>query len=344
MRIWIDLANSPHPLLFWPIARELERHGHEVSLSARDHAQTVELAAARWPDVAVVGGESPSGMRKAATIAQRVRALRRWAAERDFEVALSHNSYGQILAARTLGVPAVTAMDYEHQPLNHVAFRAAQTVLLPEAYPADAARRQGARAEKTVRYPGLKESIYLREFEPDGDILRRIGVELEPGQALVVARTPPTRAVYHRLDNLLFVECLRTVDAAGAATVVLARHAEQGHELRRLGLRRSFMPEEAIDSRSLVDRADLFLGAGGTMTREAALLGVPTVTVFAGAVPAVDSWLEARGMIRRVTRAEELLPLRPRDRDPEHGDGQARGDLTLARFVAAVEAAGRSAA
>src|SRR5437764_360637 len=45
VRVWIDLANTPHPVLFAPIADELEAQGHEVLVTARDHAQTVALAA-----------------------------------------------------------------------------------------------------------------------------------------------------------------------------------------------------------------------------------------------------------------------------------------------------------
>ena len=73
MRIWIDLSNSPHPLLFKPVARELEALGHSVAVTARDNAQTVELARERWPDVTVIGGPSPKGRKaKAQAKAQAV--------------------------------------------------------------------------------------------------------------------------------------------------------------------------------------------------------------------------------------------------------------------------------
>ena len=60
MKVWIDLANSPHPLLFEPVASLLAKRGDEIALTARDNAQTVELARAAWPDVEVVGGTSPA--------------------------------------------------------------------------------------------------------------------------------------------------------------------------------------------------------------------------------------------------------------------------------------------
>ena len=50
MKVWIDLANSPHPLLFRPIAERLQERGAQVAITVRDHAQTRELALERWPD------------------------------------------------------------------------------------------------------------------------------------------------------------------------------------------------------------------------------------------------------------------------------------------------------
>jgi predicted glycosyltransferase len=62
--------------------------------------------------------------------------------------------------------------------------------------------------------------------------------------------------------------------------------------------------------------ADVMIGAGGTMTREAALMGIPTWTLFAGKTPAVDAWLEREGMLSRLTQAEQLAPLTPRPASP----------------------------
>lgn len=339
MRVWVDLSNSPHPLLFAPVARALEARGHEVIVTARDNAQTVPLALERWPDLESIGGESPAGrLGKARGIASRVAALARWARDRRPDVALSHNSYAQIVAARWIGVPAVTAMDFEHQPANHLAFRLARRVLLPEAFPAEAARSQGGKAEKLVRYPGLKESLYLGDFEPSEEPFRKLGIDLADPHPLVVARTPPSRAIYHRLDNPLFEACLRRLDGDGVTIVVLPRHSEQKSALRELGFGHAVIASNALDSRSLLCRASLFLGAGGTMTREAALLGVPTASLFAGEVPAVDRWLEERGALVRSRSPAELPTPRERPRDwPDRSRLLDTAEPILDRFVAAVE-------
>ena len=83
--------------------------------------------------------------------------------------------------------------------------------------------------------------------------------------------------------------------------MVLTRHAEQIAAIEALGLPNCVVPRAAIDSRSLVYAADLMIGAGGTMTREAAVMGIPTWTLFAGKTPAVDEWLERHGMLSRLT-------------------------------------------
>lgn len=276
-----------------------------------------------------------------ASIYERVIELRRWAARVCPDVALSHNSYAQIAAARSLRIPAVTAMDFEHQPANHLAFRLATTVLVPEMLPVRAIRRQGAVPAKVVRYPGLKEALYVGDFEPDADILTKLGICPRP-RVVAVLRTPPTRAVYHSSSNPLFEDAVRAICAqADVVCVVLTRHPEQIAAIDGLGLPNCVVPRTAIDSRSLMYAADVMIGAGGTMTREATLMGVPTWTLFAGKTPAVDLWLEQRGMLRRLTRAEQLSGLTPRltrPRTPE--ELRASGRLLVDVLVREILAAG----
>jgi predicted glycosyltransferase len=135
MKVWIDLANSPHVQISEPVVRRLHAEGHDVWLTARAHAQTVELAGRRWPDVRVVGDRSPSGIpAKGLAIVRRAEALRRLATRERPDIALSHGSYAQIVAARAAGVPPVTMMDYDHQPANHLSFRLAQRVIVPRFF------------------------------------------------------------------------------------------------------------------------------------------------------------------------------------------------------------------
>ena len=250
-------------------------------------------------------------------MADRVKALTQWARVFAADVALSHNSYGQIVAARMLRLGVVTAMDYEGQPANHLGFRLADRILLPEALRGSAVETQGATPRRARFYRGFKEELYLGDFRADPAVLMEVGVDSDR-RPLVVVRTPPSRASYHQFGNPMFAEVIALLGRdTSARCVALVRHDEQRAAIASLGLSNVTIPERAVDSRSLMYHADLFVGAGGTMTREAALMGVPTYSVFAGDQPAVDRQLEEQGCLRRLRSADELLPITTRTGDPK---------------------------
>src|SRR6202171_2070791 len=206
MRIWIDLANSPHVPFFRALIPEFVARGHQVEITARDFAQTVELATNAGMTPHVIGGHGGGSITgKAGNLVGRAAALRKWARDRGFDLAISHTSYAQIAAAAALGIKSVTLMDYEHQPANHLAFRLASRVIVPRAFPEEALRRYGASRGKVKRYEGTKEDVYLADFTPSANFtekLRELGVRAD--DVLVVVRPPATEALYHRFENELF--------------------------------------------------------------------------------------------------------------------------------------------
>src|SRR5690242_20511281 len=103
MRIWIDLANSPHVPFFKALALRFAERGHEIEITARDFAETVPLASAAGFSPHVVGAHAGKQVSaKAGNLLNRAWSLAAWARKRDFNLAISHNSYSQILAARAL--------------------------------------------------------------------------------------------------------------------------------------------------------------------------------------------------------------------------------------------------
>ena len=200
-------------------------------------------------------------------------------------------------------------------------------------------RRQGAGPGKVQRYPGLKEHIQLADFTPDPGVLDALGVaDGTHDGPLVVFRTPPSRAIYHAQENSLFVPLLEHICAVpGVRCVVLARHPEQREQIAALGLDGVSMPEHAIDSRSLMYAADAVIGAGGTMTREAALLGVPTHSLFAGRRPAVDLWLERDGLLNYIGGREQFPEVAKRSSERRSlGALREQAQAAIEGFVSAV--------
>jgi predicted glycosyltransferase len=314
MLIWIDLANSPHVPFFRALVPEFEKRGAKVEITAREFAQTIEMAEAAGLAPVRIGGHGGRALSgKAGNLLGRAASLGKWARGRGFDLAVSHNSYAQVVAARALSIRSVTLMDYEHQPANHLAFRLASRVIVPRAFPEEALRRYGASARKVRRYTGTKEDVYLADFDADSrfaETLCELGVK--PRDVLVVVRPPARDALYHRFENELFNELLgRLSERAGVKVILLARNEAQRATYEERATANLILPRRALDGANLIASADLVISAGGTMNREAAALGVPAVTIYAGRWAAIDEELVREGRLKRITTREDLdaLPL-----------------------------------
>jgi predicted glycosyltransferase len=309
MRVWVDVSNSPQVPFFRPLLDLLSDRGHDVHVTTRDYAQTVELLRLYGIAHEVVGpphgGASTWG--KARATAGRLLALRRYAKSRRFDVALSHASHELQLVARSLAIPSAYAFDYEFARVQHaLGSRAARRVVVPEDIPQDRLDRLGATTGKVGRFPGLEEEYYLSGFEPDPAVLAQLGLDVE--KIVVVVRTPPDVSLYHRHGNPLFADVLRYLGRDDdVRAVVLARTGEQRAAIARLDLPSLVVPKQAIDAQSLVALSDLVISAGGTMNREAAALGVPVYTTFAGRIGAVDEGLVRARRLRKLRSPSELV-------------------------------------
>jgi predicted glycosyltransferase len=324
VRVWIDITAPAHVLVFRPLIGLLRGRGDELEVTARDYAQTLQLLQLHGIKADVLGrhgGRSRLG--KARSLLSRLRALRRWARERSFDVALAHGSHELTMTARRLGIPSSTTFDYEYAWLQHqLGCRAATRVVVPDSIPSERLRRYDVEPPKLLQYPGLKEEYYLADFEPDRSVLVSLGVD--PGRVVVVVRTPPDVSLYHRRSNPLFPQVLDHLGRQqDVHAVVLPRTLEQRDYVRSLELPSVLVPDRAVDAQSLIALADLVVSAGGTMNREAAALGVPVYTTYGGRLGGVDEGLMRDGRLRPLTDPR-ALELRKRDdadarvrRDPQ---------------------------
>lgn len=318
MKVWIDMTASAHPLVFRPLVERLQARGAEVEITSRHYGQTLQLIEQHGMTATVIGHHAGrSRLGKAAQMASRLRALRRWARGRNFDIALAHGSHELTMTARRLGIPSSTTFDYEWAWLQHqLGCRAATRVVVPDSIPPEQLARYGAVPPKLLQYPGLKEEYYLSDFEPKPGVLENW--EIDPSRTLVILRPPPDVSLYHRQSNPLFLRTLRHLGVLESVhAIVLPRTDEQRDYVRSLALPSVIVPEEAVDAQSLIALADLVVSAGGTMNREAVALGVPVYTTFGGRLGGVDEALIRQGRLRPLTdpRALEL-----RKRGGGHGD------------------------
>ena len=313
MKVWIDLDNSPHVHFFAPIIKDLERKGVDYFLTVRSFAQTEELA--RWYGlkyVTIGRHRMPRHFvtRVAATF-ERAAQLAAYVRKQKPTVAISHGSRAMALAAYWMRIPAMTLYDYEF--VSSRFFNTFSTrVLVPQEIPVERLKRQGLNVEKLVAYPGFKEEVYIYDFRPDASVLSQL--RLDPNRILVTVRPPSTWAHYQdpRSQMLLHALMSRLRSREDIQVVTLTRTEDQAKALRstygeegsRFQIRST-----AVDGLSLMWYSDAIFSGGGTMVREAALLGRNAYSIFAGKLGGADAALSRRGLLKMIGEQSEIEAL-----------------------------------
>jgi len=309
--IWFDLDNSPHVPLFVPVIKHFREVGVELIVTARDHSQTIELLDLAGLDgtYSVVGRHYGKGkFNKIRGLLSRAASLVACVKGSPVAVAVSHGSRSMVLAARLIGIPVITMYDYEFTE-TRIFNRFSSRVLVPDAIPDDVLDKRGLIAKIRNKYPGIKEELYVRTFTPIPDFLRDLladhQIACNEDKVIVVFRPPATTANYHSAkSDVLMKELLRRLLGSDRVfTILVPRTDEQAGEIEDLigdsdGARDNYLIlPTAVDGLNLAYSADLVISGGGTMNREAVLLGVPVYSIFAGRQGSLDAAMEAAGSI-----------------------------------------------
>lgn len=310
MKIWIDLDNSPHVLFFKPIIERLKHEHIETLVTVRSFSQTEELAARHGLHYAVVGTHGTPlrfATRVTATL-RRAGQLARFVRQHKPDVAVSHGSRALVLAAWSLGIPSMTLYDYEFVSAR-IFNKLSSRILVPVIIGQERLRKQGLDPRKFRPYPGLKEEVYIYDFHPDPRILHEL--KLDPDRLVITVRPQANWAHYHdpRSEVLFRALIERLRKQRDAQVIIVPRTRTQRTELiarYNLGEAPFIVLEQAVDGLSLMWFSDTVFSGGGTMVREAALLGVNVYSTFAGKLGAADQQLALEGKLQLIRDPAEV--------------------------------------
>jgi predicted glycosyltransferase len=321
-KIWIDLDNSPHVPFFVPIMPELKAKGFELFITARDSYQVVELLKYYGVQARVIGKHyGKNKILKFLGTVWRAMALIYVARKEKIDISVTHGSRGCLIASAVLGIQNITIVDYEHTAKFAIKN---MVVIYPEIIPTDGSANNKIRI---LKYPGIKEDVYLPSFHPDPQLRLRLGIV--PDELLVTVRPPASEAHYHNpeAEGLLTATLEKFCGMPGARVLLLPRNKNQEKELRAIWTKevasgKIVIPAHVEDGMNIIWNSDLVVSGGGTMNREAAAMGVPVYSIFRGPIGAVDRFLSSQGRlvllesveqvntkIRAVRRNKEILSL-----------------------------------
>jgi len=306
-RIWIDIDNSPHVPFFVPIVETLRKNGHQVIVTARDAYQVRQLMELHKLSCQFIGRHY--GKNRAAKIAGTVLRAGQLAPEmfrQKIDLAVSHGSRAQVLCGYALGIPTLFILDYEF--IAKMGFIRPDYIFVPQMIPDS---KDLAPKRKVLRYPGLKEDVYVPRLQVDPSVKKKLG--FGENDLVVTVRPPATEAHYHNpeSDTLLDAALNFLMQSPDVRVVLLPRNENQTKILRQtwakwIDSRRIVIPEHVVDGLNLIWFSDLVISGGGTMNREAAALGVPVYSIFRGRIGAVDRHLQMDGRLTLIESVDDM--------------------------------------
>src|ERR1700720_1203223 len=176
--------------------------------------------------------------------------------------------------------------------------------------------------KRVLKYPGIKEDVYVPRFVPDPHIRPELG--LDNDDVVVTVRPPATEAHYHRpQSDELFEAVIEFLSCRPEVKIVmLPRNEKQAVHLRNhwpalFENRKIRIPHQVVDGLNLIWHSDLVISGGGTMNREAAALHVPVYSTFRGKIGAIDQYLVEQKrlvLIESVSDIYQRIKLVKRDR------------------------------
>lgn len=300
-RVWIDVNTPKQVRLFSRLAERLEARGLEVLVTARRHREVEGLArllGMEYVPVGSYGGAELEGKLRASLL--RAYGLLKVVRGRRPDLAISFSSPEAARVAYGLAVPHFCINDSPHaEAVARLTVPLSRRLFTPRCIPVERWTRYGISAGDVVQYDAVDAAAWLRDAPRP---LRR--------ERLVVLRAAEEYASYMpRGAAVGLVEVVEGLAKAapGFRMVVLARYPDQAARLRE-GLRGgASVPARVVDGVRLLSKACLFIGWGGTMTWEAALLGTPAISCTPVEGLEVEAYMASLGLVRRARSVEEAL-------------------------------------
>lgn len=279
MRVWYDACTGKHMRYGSALAKRLRSRGHEFVLTTREHPDTVGVANVVGEEPIVVGKYDPASLHsRLEASARRMLSLSKLLSDRLPDMAVAHQSVELCRTAFGLGVPITLTADTPHAvAVNKLTIPLANTLVISEAIPKHFFRRYGA--SNIVRFDGVDEVAWIKGFRP----MRSFDFK----RPLIVVRQMETRASYVLGRDDVTLRLAEKLSRFGSV-LFLSRYVKS----EKKGL---IVMKEFVDSASAAAHADLVVSIGGTISREAALQGIPSIAVSETSRTYVNRFLVRKG-------------------------------------------------
>ncbi len=303
MKIWIDIL-TPKQLLFSESMIEKLRKKHNVLCTSRSYDEVSKLAKIRNFDLVCVGkhgGNEKYGKFEASI--NRIKKLSLLIDKFSPELAISFCSPEAARVSFGMGIKHIAFCDSPHaNAVMKLTLPLIQKLLIPWIIPKKEFSKYGIDAKNIIPYRSIDAFVTIKRSTNQKNSLpfknnhkKNILIRVEEEQASYTQKSRTIIPIIKEIIN----------EFDGENIVILGRYTEQIKNLRKLFGKKAKILKMSFDGKYLLDNTDVFLGSGGTMTAESALLGVPTISY--NAVPnIIEKYLVKNNLVKRETNPKKI--------------------------------------
>ncbi len=317
--IWIDALTPKQALLSIKIKETVEKIGFKTIITTREYDYTTKIYELNNLKPIIVGrhggkeveGKLMASLERSMKLAEIILSMR----ERpSYHISLS--SPEAVRIAFGLSIPIIILNDTPHSKyVNKLTIPLADKLITPKAIPKEEYKGLISE-ERIIQYNGVDEVAWIKDLKNDPKVMEKLGLEVN--DKIIIARESEYKASYYdwmekpvqKLVNRILGEFKDEVKI-----VYFPRYEEEREHMRNPNV---IIPREAVDTRVLMKYAIITISGGGTMARESALIGTPSISLFPLLIH-VNKWLEDMGLplrnIRDINEAYEYI--RNVIKDPE---------------------------
>jgi hypothetical protein len=291
MIIWIDFINTPQVSFFVPFIKEFKNSGHEILLTCRDSGNTVELLIQNELAFHIVGKKVGKGIiQKLLFFTVRLFSLYFFIRKHKPDIAANQSSFYQPIVAKLFNIPCLYTNDNEYAKGNLFGFLFATKVVLPVALQYEGFTKRWPLKSKLSFYPSVKEAIYLSQQQ---ELLTLVSEKKNK----IYFRPEPWSAQYYNGPLNFFDDTLIKLSNE-FDVIVLPRDKNQADHFTQDKFSTLAVVCKPINLQKIIGDCLLFIGAGGSMTREMAVMEIPVISIYQAEMLCVDKYLVNKGLMK----------------------------------------------
>ena len=303
MKIWIDILTPKQLLFSEPIIEKLGQK-HDILCTSRQYNEVTKLAKIRHFDLIFVGkhggGDKKSKLK--ASI-ERIEKLSKKISKFGPDVVISFGSPEAARISFGLGIKHIMFCDSPHaNAVMRLTLPLIQKLLIPYVIPKKEFSKFGINEKDIVQYKAI-DAVVTMQRKINQNIIspfknnnkKNILIRVEEEQAAYTSKSSKIIPIIKKIAN----------DYKDENIIVLGRYTQQIINLQKIMGKKIKVIKMSFDGKYLLNDTDVFIGSGGTMTAESALMGIPTISY--NAVPnIIENFLVKKSLVKRETNPKKV--------------------------------------